>query len=272
MRHPSVGDIGDFGKYALLRRLAADDLRLGFIWCMTPPEEKKEKKRKAGKKGKGKAAKAGMFGYLKKPTPQDKKLKKLDDRLYDNLRELVFGDKHNVAGLAESGIFSSGTVFFEDELAYHHFEGPHTTDERRAKRKAWINAALKSTALCDMLYFNPEKGLAPEKTSVTDINAPAYVFLKDLKKFRGRDQSLVLCQKLGAGLPAKEQAKRLRRRLAAGLGLKKQDVWKALYSRGGCRVFFVIPAERHKEQLAGRFKAFKQRLEKCAAKIDGATG
>ena len=33
MRDSYVADVGDFGKYALLRALVGDDLRLGVLWC-----------------------------------------------------------------------------------------------------------------------------------------------------------------------------------------------------------------------------------------------
>ena len=42
MQHRYVGDVGDFGKYALLRRLRglADEasLSMGIIWCLFPNE------------------------------------------------------------------------------------------------------------------------------------------------------------------------------------------------------------------------------------------
>jgi hypothetical protein len=42
MQNRYVGDIGDYGKYALLRHLCAcatgKSLRLGVIWCLFPDE------------------------------------------------------------------------------------------------------------------------------------------------------------------------------------------------------------------------------------------
>jgi hypothetical protein len=42
MQNRNVGDVGDYGKYALLRRLCGPDktkpVRLGVIWCLFPDE------------------------------------------------------------------------------------------------------------------------------------------------------------------------------------------------------------------------------------------
>jgi len=35
MQDKYVGDIGDFGKYALLKSLAKRDVPLGIVWCLT---------------------------------------------------------------------------------------------------------------------------------------------------------------------------------------------------------------------------------------------
>ena len=34
-----VGDVGDFGKYGLLRALCGGDLTLGVVWYLYPDEE-----------------------------------------------------------------------------------------------------------------------------------------------------------------------------------------------------------------------------------------
>lgn len=41
MQNCYVGDIGDFGKYGLLKALGGDDLRLGVVWYLNPDEKKR---------------------------------------------------------------------------------------------------------------------------------------------------------------------------------------------------------------------------------------
>lgn len=40
MQDRYVGDIGDFGKYGLLRALCAHDLSLGVVWYLVPDESR----------------------------------------------------------------------------------------------------------------------------------------------------------------------------------------------------------------------------------------
>ena len=39
MQDRYVGDVGDFGKYGLLRALCGGDLTLGVVWYLYPDEE-----------------------------------------------------------------------------------------------------------------------------------------------------------------------------------------------------------------------------------------
>jgi hypothetical protein len=39
MQHRYVGDVGDFGKYFLLKRLTLTDLNLGIVWCLNEFKE-----------------------------------------------------------------------------------------------------------------------------------------------------------------------------------------------------------------------------------------
>lgn len=39
MQNRYVGDIGDFGKYGLLKALAGHGLRLGVHWCLNTDDE-----------------------------------------------------------------------------------------------------------------------------------------------------------------------------------------------------------------------------------------
>ena len=79
MQNQYVGDIGDFGKYGLLRALAGDPLRLGVIWHLFPDEPPKEPGKGDGK----------FIDYLCNPKPRDSKLRDCDSYLYDELLKIV---------------------------------------------------------------------------------------------------------------------------------------------------------------------------------------
>ena len=79
MQNRYVGDVGDFGKYGLLRRLVGSNsderLRLGVIWCLFPNESHNSD-------GKHISYLSGRGGGFRD----------CDKELYDRLREMLFNE------------------------------------------------------------------------------------------------------------------------------------------------------------------------------------
>ena len=53
MKEQHVGDLNDYRKYALIRRLAKSNLRVGVCWMLTPPDNRPDRRK---------------MGYLDQPT------------------------------------------------------------------------------------------------------------------------------------------------------------------------------------------------------------
>ena len=108
MQNRYVGDIGDFGKYGLLRALAGDPLRLGVVWYLFPDEPPKEPGKGDGK----------FIDYLCHPKRRDSKLRDCDPELYCALREIVLVKKdRKVVRVQESGILNN-TLYYDRCLSY----------------------------------------------------------------------------------------------------------------------------------------------------------
>ena len=83
MQNKYVGDIGDFGKYGLLRALTGHQttsasephLTLGVVWYLFPNETT--------------TADGKFIGYLRRTAANDTKFRDCDRPLYDTLRCLV---------------------------------------------------------------------------------------------------------------------------------------------------------------------------------------
>ena len=82
MQNQYVGDIGDFGKYGLLRAISGDPLRLGVVWYLFPDEPTKEPGKGDGK----------FIDYLCHPTAKERKLIECDPFLYDKLHKIVIDE------------------------------------------------------------------------------------------------------------------------------------------------------------------------------------
>src|SRR5688500_14909465 len=108
MQNRYTGDVGDFGKYGLLRLLAGESdssrrLRLGIIWCLYPDE--------------GHNADGNHTSYLNDPARKQRRFAACDTDLYDAMRLLVPAHRR-VSEIPGLGIFSPDTTFYDETLSF----------------------------------------------------------------------------------------------------------------------------------------------------------
>src|SRR5262249_4252737 len=129
MQNRYVGDIGDYGKYALLRRLCGLEYRnrsrLAVVWCVFPDEDLNNDGR--------------HISYLKDPSFAD-----LDPDLYSALSNILSTGQRKIAAIENYGFLPSSTVFIS-ELIFSLDNMRKTKAERIAYRNAWLHASLKAT-------------------------------------------------------------------------------------------------------------------------------
>lgn len=100
MQNRYVGDIGDFGKYGLLKALAGDDLTLGIIWYLNAHEEQN--------------ADGNFTRYLCNPAAS--RLRVCDAYLFDALAGVVRDNLRTVSVVRERGLLPRATLFHEVPL------------------------------------------------------------------------------------------------------------------------------------------------------------
>ena len=116
MQDRYAGDVGDFGKYGLLRWLCGPDadgpaLRLGVLWYRLEDATA----------GDGK-----HVSYLKPPRSRD--FLECDPDLFERMCSIVSGER-SIAALETSGALPTSTAFFSDKLVFGR-------DEPRASARA----------------------------------------------------------------------------------------------------------------------------------------
>ena len=257
MQNQYVGDIGDFGKYGLLRYLTGmrddapeDALRLGVAWYLFPD----------GGNNDGK-----FTDYLRNPKPRDSKLRDCDPELYDKLHKIVIQEEdRRVVRVQEKGILPENTAYYERCLSYEPGESPSS---KKLRRETWLKGALEATVKANVVFVDPDNGMAvPDDndaspaTGVTKVDpyskkGPKYVFMDDLKQFYKRGQSLVIYHHMGRQGTATEQIKRHAKRLQQYLELPDLP-WSLWYHRGTARVYFIVPHDHHKAVLEKRLASF----------------
>jgi len=236
MQDRYVGDVGDYGKYALLRQLsgvtdAGMSLRLGIVWCLFPNEAHNND----GK----------HTSYLR-----NQKMRLLDPVLYDHLRQTLELQKRSVQTIAQGSLFTPNTVFFDD-LVCPFASQRSNTSHRLTHREAWLASGLRATRDCDLVFFDPDNGIAPQTIQRGHPRAGKYIFWEEVIPFVQRGQSLVIYHHINRLSPAKRQVTDLIAIFREKLPMAATVV-PLLFRRGSCRVFWIIPSTQHYDLLMSR--------------------
>ena len=249
MQDRYTGDVGDFGKYGLLKALCqgaanavGPALSLGVAWYLTCPEEM--------------TADGKHVTYLE-PTPHNRAyFRNCDPPLYDGLAQIVAGEERRVAAVRRRGILPEKTVFFEELLSFAGLPpvGARAREVRLAHRDGWVRGALEATRDRDVVFADPDNGLEVSSVGLQHKKGPKYAFVQELELYYRRGQSVIVYQHMDHSAPAPRQLDARLDQLSRGL--RTAGVFGLLYHRGTSRAFLVAPAGRHQGVLARRAERF----------------
>lgn len=186
MQDRFVGDIGDFGKYGLLRALTGlwpplppkDRLSLGVVWYVPDKQTIAQTPDDHGQN----------ISYLFNENV-DSRFQKCDPSLFNAMKNIVYSAR-NLQGVELSHILGSYTVFYDTPLEPRN-------------RERWIDSAFCHTNNSEIIFLDPDigmadpqKGKAPKTASYQSREATKYVFLSEIATFvQGR--TVVIYQSFG---------------------------------------------------------------------------
>ena len=241
MQNRYVGDVGDFGKYGLLRFLSGardsltDERRLSLsvVWYLHPDESHNSD----GK----------HIGYLNGASAYQEALRECDPELFESLRKLIVEDARSVSRIRQSRILPDDTAYYERSLYYSRSA---SRTARQEVRNEWLQGALDITLEAQLVFVDPDNGIS-ETVDPLRKNGPKFVYMEDLRQFLKLDKSLVVYHHLGRQGTVTEQIFRVSQCLQDRLGLSHRP-WSLRFRRGSARAYFVIPQEQHRATLADR--------------------
>ncbi|MCH7998799.1 MAG: hypothetical protein IIA91_04875, partial [Chloroflexi bacterium] len=237
MQNKYVGDIGDYGKYSLLRALSgADDnesLRLAVVWYLRPDDKKPG---------------GNQTGYLGQPD----KYAALDPKVFNSLSKIVKLKRRNVRSVRKARLFPGEPVYFEEWVP---------ANRKLADRREWLERAVTDVAECDLVFLDPDNGLRLYKGEGLRLEDEPpnskHVYFDEVMHYMGPDKSvpdksvvvihhatpmLSVDQQIATALA---EIDRLVEGSAGAFALR--------YHRfAPVRLFFVIPADRDRNLLFAR--------------------
>ena len=241
MQNRYVGDVGDFGKYGLLRylsratncQIAGEPFRLAVVWCLYPDEDHN--------------ADGKYVGYLSESVTNNAVFRNCDPELYEALREIVFSGSRCVGSVVGSGVLPDDTIYYDRVLHYPKGVGRL---RRTHIQVDWISGALSETADADLVFIDPDNGISNAPLHWRKA-APKYTFVEDAREYFRRGQSLVIYHHLSRQGTAVQQIRRMTARLQTEIGLMRAP-WALWYHRGSARCYFILAQNEHVDALRSR--------------------
>jgi len=170
MKNQYVGDIGDYGKYGLLRFLVKQGVRLGINWYLTKNDNSAD----------------GKFTvYLNKPSERI-----YDPELFDILKDIAFRQDKTVKMIEKAGAIP-GACFFNEILESSSLD----TDSREWSRRLWFNNSTLLLKDTDLIFADPDNGISYIKT-VRTKDSEKYILPEDVVEYYNSGKNVVFyCHK-----------------------------------------------------------------------------
>lgn len=169
MKDNYVADIGDYGKYALLRHLTGQpgaQVRLGVVWYLTDHSEENNDGRHTK--------------YLDDPG----RFRPLDPELFGQLGEIIVSARDHAVDSEANPRTAGPTPRCVGEVKRRGFLGPDTLfaaepvpgrgcakKDRAEVRRAWWQRARAAVRGAGLVFLDPDNGLFPQGMSIDHNNA-----------------------------------------------------------------------------------------------------
>ena len=165
MQDRYAGDIGDFGKFGLLREIQKQGLSVGVNWYHTKPLDAEIKSDGSFKQDDGK--------YI---IPE--KLCKCDESLASSLLTISNGDDRSIEALERAGLLT-GAIYYNDLLSAN-------------EREDWHSKALKVLRDVDLVFLDPDNGMLVKSVKKKSAKSIKYAFYEDVADYVARGQSVIV--------------------------------------------------------------------------------
>jgi len=182
MKNQYVGDIGDYGKYGLLRFLASYGIKIGVNWFLTENDGSTDGK---------------FTTYLKNPADRV-----YDPELFDALQNIADHPDKTVKMIKQAGIIPDAE-FFGEMLKSSSLKA----DAREWNRRLWFNNSTLMLGNAELIFADPDNGISYRKKARTK-DSEKFILPEDVAEYYNSGRNVVYyCHKGRRKQEAWEQAK-----------------------------------------------------------------
>ncbi len=240
MQDKYAGDVGDFGKFSLLRSLFASDRnKIGIIWYKFPNE--------------GHNNDGLHVGYL-----ENHRYKVCDQELVEKLSHVVSVDR-SIAKLESQHLLPENTVYYSSELNYHLLHPGQTMAAkatRREKRLQWIKKAIASVGECNIVFLDPDNGLEIQAIpNIHQVRSGKYAYYSEVEQLFKNKDACVIYHHMNMNNPHHDQIKFRAQELKDKIVING-SVFAIRFSPFSPRAFFVCASEQAAPDIKHKIKGF----------------
>ena len=172
------GDVGDFGKFGLLRHLInGSQLKFGINWYLFPDE--------------GHNADGRFIHYLSQPA-----FERCDRELYNKLRQVVVSQCRSTRSLERADLFEEPPLFFSDPVDFYtSYPGNKRKDKekRLAMRLEWKMNAISALSSADVIFLDPDNGLQVKSCcSLSQKKSGKFAYYDEILEFHAQKKLTII--------------------------------------------------------------------------------
>ena len=169
MKNQYFADVGDYGKYGLLRFIAECGVKIAVNWYLTPKDHSNDGNKRE---------------YL-----ANEKNRKYGPELFDVLREMNEHKDRNVGHFAERGLIP-GAIYFDNIVRPLPSESTISVTEKRLAREHWHQQALAGCLGAELVFMDPDNGLRTGSPTARK-DAQKFVYASEVYSYYNRGQDVV---------------------------------------------------------------------------------
>lgn len=216
MQDRYAGDVGDFGKFGMLRCMEKAGLNVGVNWYLVGNETHNND----GK----------HLGYL-----HDTKFMGCDNELLALLERMILKQQRTVLELEALTMLKSGQ--------YYHERLTEPKQPKDTTRRTWHENGLHSLNGCELVFLDPDNGMLPPSVGRGSNKSIKYVFPEEIVDYYRNGHSVVFYSHR-----TREQLDVYLKRFEILFGmpeLKHASIRGLSFKRGTIRDYFFIVHPEH---------------------------